>query len=562
MNNFLPQINRRATFHFLFIASILFILAWFTVSPLVFSTSDASLRYIQIHALIAERWQTLAIRYPIEIDPTYRYTPYYYAYSLVDGRLYFNISPFYPIIASFLIAAIGKAGLAVSPLIGSLCTAWGVFKLARIARLPHPHLLMWGALFSTPLLFYSVQVWDHTLGTGLAVLGFAFALEGLQKQQKRLTVIGGIILGLSLGQRPELYLFVAAVGIAWILINRHNRQAIMALVAGGAVGVLPVWVLQQLWVGHPLGMATATHLLGYGRPAAYNAQSFAHPRSVIAGNFLFHIEARDAATFSAALFTIIGIGLLFFVLRVPRYRKNGLLWASTILIFLGVLLWGNVARQNMVTGLISTFPLFGMSVVYIEKNDHNSSTHRVYRLVALSCLLYLISMLSLWPTFGARVWGSRYLLTLYPLLLFLAFYHLHTHQHRLTASLQKTLQLSFVVLLVAGTLLQFLSIRFNYSVVQSMAAERDAVAATEVDVLLTNYPFWPSLMGPMENKQFFYVSSEADIEHLIPKLYEYDLRRLTIVLLASNQLQMPEQVDNIQVTETKPFFYRLEERGK
>lgn len=560
MNNLWQKLAQKTGFHLILIFLILFALGWATISPLVFSTSDAGLRFLQIRSLIAERWHTLAIAYPTEVDPTFRYAPYYYAYSLVNGRLYFNISPFYPLIASFLYAGFSKAGLAVSPIIGSLLTAWGTVKLAKTAKLPRPNLMMWAAIFATPLLFYSVQVWDHTLGTGLATLGIAFALDGLQKEKRGAIFVGGMILGLSLGQRPELYVLVGAAGAAWLLINWRNLQRTIPLIIGGLTGALPLFILQQLWVGHPLGMATAANLWGYGRPDSYLAQTLFGgelPRSIIAGNFLFHIDSHDAATFSAALATIIGIGLFFFALRIPRYQKKAVLWIATLLILTGTLIWSIIARHNMVTGLISTFPLFGISIVYVSEDEHNQSTHKTYRIIFIICAIYLFAMLTFWPTFGARVWGARYLLTAYPLLLFLAFYNLAAYRSRFPPSLQKTLLTAFTVLVIASTGLQFLGYRFNQTIVTSLVADRDAAAASPVDVILTNHPFWPALIGPLADKEYYYVKSDADLAYLIPRLYEANARSFTIILLESDQLTMPTQLDDIVITQSSPFMFQM-----
>lgn len=558
VNHRLQKLTRHAAFHFVLLSAVLFVLAWFMTSPLVFSTSDAGLRYLQIRSLVTEQWQSLAIHYPVEIDPAYRYAPYYYAYSLINGRLYFNISPFYPILASFLYAGAGLVGLAFSPVIGALLNAWGALKLARAARLPHPRLVMWATIFASPLLFYSTQVWDHTLGTGLAVAGVALAAEGRQQRSWRRVTAAGLFLGFSMGQRPELYLFTGALGIAWMVTNGRQHQLTAGLVGGGLAGIIPLWILQQIWVGHFLGLATATNLLGYGRPAAYLATPTGLPRSVELGNFLLHINARDPATFSAAVATLVGTGLFFFALRVPRYRSKSTIWSAALLILYGVAVWSVIAWQNMVTGLISTLSLFGISIVYAGESEANRPTHSVYRFVFITFGLYLAGMLFFWPAFGARVWGSRYLLTAYPLLVFLAFYNLHVYKGLLERPLAQTLQRAFTVLLITGIVFQFLGVRFNYTVVTELAASRDSLANASVDALLTNQPFYPALiMGAVEDVTFAYAKSGADVRDLIPRLYAHGARRVTTVMLESDQLAMPDQVENIRIIQTKPFTYEL-----
>jgi hypothetical protein len=553
----MQKTKTKPIFHLFLISLILFTLGWFTISPLTFSTSDVGLRFIQIRTLIAERWQTLAIAYPTEIDPDFQHTPYYYAFALVNGRIYFNISPYYPLIASWLYAFSGISGLVISPIIGTWLLLWGSMKLVRIGRLPHRSLFLWAMVFATPILFYSVQIWDHTLGTGLVILGIAFALDGLQTLKRQSLLAGGCLLGLALGQRPELYLFVAAFGLAWLIVFWGRWRETAVLCSGGFLGSLPMWITQYAWVGHPLGMATATHLLDYGIPETYAVRTAGLPRSVIAGNFLFHIEGRDAITFSAALFTIIGIGLLFFALRVPQYRKSLVLWSGTSLIILGQLIWGWLAWTNMVTGLISTFALFTFSVIFVAETPENQQTHPAYRFVLLTATLYIIGMLLFWPSFGARVWGSRYLLTAYPLLLFLSFYNFDAYRKQMAGRYKTAVQTIFMLLLFTSVGLQILGVRFNHKIVTELAADRDVVADMNVDIIMTNQPFWPALMASVEDKLFLYVSSEKVIEQLIPKLHAQKLNDIAVVFLESAQLTFPEQVGDIVITQPKPYFYIL-----
>jgi hypothetical protein len=521
----------------------------------VFSTSDAGLRYWQVHSLIETQWKTLAIDYPTELDPAYRYAPYYYAYSLIDGQLYFDISPFYPLLASFLYKAVGKIGLVISPIIGAIFTIWGIYKLAILCNLPKPNLMMWATIFATPLLFYSVQVWDHTLGTGLALLGLAYALQGLRQEKRHLIFSGGVILSLAAGQRPELYVLVGAFGFAWTITNWRAYQQSTILIIGGIAGILPIWALQQLWVGHPLGLATATHLLGYGRAVSYLAQPAGHPKSVKIGNFLFHINSGDLPTFFAALAAIIGAGLLFTALRLPKYQNNKTLWVGAILTFIGVAIWSFTALQNMVTGLVSTFSLFGISMAFVSGKKDNPFTHMVYRIIFITLIMYVGVMVVFWPAFGARIWGARYLLTAYPLLIFLAFYNYSVYDKLISLSIRRTFQLIFAFLLIIGVGFHMLGYRFNLSMVNSLASTRDALIELPVEVVITNQPFWPALIGPTSGKTYYYVRSQADLEDLLPKLHDSGVSGFTLVLLADDLLSVPTQINGVRMIESNAFTY-------
>lgn len=558
MRAFIRKIKQGPFSHLLFMLLLLSLLTWITFKPLVFTNSDVGLRFIQIRSLIAQRWQTLAIPYPTEIDPEFKYVPYYYAYSLVNGRLYFNISPFFPFLVSFLYAAMGAPGLVVVPVAGGVLTAWGMYKLARLSQLERPLLLMWGTVFATPLLFYTAQLWDHTLGTGLAISGMALAAQGMKGKERHVAVIGGILLGLSLGQRPELYLFVIALGVAWLWINWRERPMIFALLAGGIFGVLPIWLFQARWVGHPLGMATATNLLGYGRPEVYPIELDGYPRSVVVGHFLFHIQARDLVTFSATIAALIGILLLVFVLRVASFQKKSVFLLAAACACWGYTIWAAIALTNMVTGLVSTFPLLGFSLAFVGVDPEEPERHLIYRFVWNTTLLYLVGMLLFWPAFGAKIWGSRYLLSSYPLLLYLAFYAAVAHCQHIPPSLHTTLRAIFSLLLVVSIGLQLMGWRFNYVTVRALAVERDTVQSLPADVVLTNVPFWAPLVSSIDDKLFFYTPSEVDAELLLPQLYAHHVRRIAVVSLESEPLSLPNEIDGLTITQIGPLVYQLQ----
>lgn len=556
--NLLLQIHKRPFSHLFLMAVLLFLLAWWAFEPLIFMNSDVGLRFIQIETLIAQNWRTFAVPYATHIDPNFAYVPYYYAYSLLDGRIFFNISPFFPFVTSFLYAGLGTLGLTIIPVVGTLLTAWGIYQLAMLLQLRSVFLAMWTAVIATPLLFYSSQLWDHTIGTGFAILGIALAVKGVRHHNWRSCGFGGLFLGLSLGQRPELYLFVGVLGIVWLLHFGRERLLTLSLLSGGLTGIVPLWIMQTIWFGHPLGMALATNLLGYGRPSAYPLVLDGYPRAFVMGQFLFHIEARDPLTFSAALAVLIGIILFFFGFRLPRYQKRAVFWGAAGMTAVGFLLWAIVARDNLVTGFISTFPLIGISLAFIERKEEDAEPYRLYRFLFFTTLAYLAGMVIFWPAFGARLWGSRYLLTAYPLMILLAFYTWETYQSRLSTDLRPIIRTAFGLLLFLSIGLQMMSLRLNYRAIDQLEAERNLITAQPVDAVLTNHPFWPALMGSQTDKLFFYTATTADVERILPQLNAHNVDHVAVISLASEPLIVPERLDNVIISPVGGIVYQLE----
>ncbi|MFQ5422036.1 MAG: hypothetical protein ACE5EY_16940 [Anaerolineae bacterium] len=302
----------------------------------------------------------------------------------------------------------------------------------------------------------------------------------------------------------------------------------------------------------------ATNLLGYGLPDTYPVVIDGYPRSVVVGHFLFHIEARNILTFGAVLAVLAGILLFVFFLRVPRYQKKSVLWLAAACTFFGYTVWAIIAWRDMVTGLVSTMPLLGFSLAYVNAGADNSDSHTVYQFAWYTVMIYLAGMLSFWPAFGAKLWGSRYLLSAYPLLLFLAFYAVAAYHSRLPALLQKTLHLTFWLLLVIAVGLQFLGWRFNYVTIQALAAERDAVQALPADVFLPNLTFWSPLVSSIDDRPFFYIEPDSEIDSLLRRLYAHGWRRIAVISLESEPLTLANDVDGLEIRRISPFIYQLQ----
>ncbi len=534
------------------LSAVLMALSWWLGAPLTFFSNDVGLRFLQVRELAAHRWQSFAIDYPARpFDPDWEFVPFYYAYSLLDGRLYFNITPFLPLIASFFYAIAGWWGVTVTPVLGGVMTAVAGYKLAKLARLPRPMLVMAATIFATPLLFYSLELWDHSLAAALAMWAVVGVAVGVERQAWLPILWGGVAAGLGLGQRPEMYVFAIALSVGLLAVN-WRRLPVLAM--GGLVGVLPVWLLQWRWAGHPLGMAFAPNLLGYGRPDAYPVESYSGVTITPAlriGRLLFWVESRDPATFTALLLVVAGIGLIVLAVRVPGWRRPSLLWAGLagMTAAYGLLVWR--AGTAPIPGLISVLPLMGLSLVVVNADG-------IYRLALTVTLVFLGLMLALWPAFGGEQWGARYLLPAVPLLLFLAFYAWDWYGRLLTGGMKRAWRATAVGLLALSVGVQMAGLCVQWRQHRGQAAVQTSIARLPAEVILTNSPFLPSYMSGLPDKIFMYVADETDVKVVIPRLAACGVRRVALVPVENLPLTMPMQIGEWRLKEIAPLVYVME----
>jgi membrane protein YdbS with pleckstrin-like domain len=545
-------------FSFILMAAILFSLSWLAQSSLTFFSNDTGLRFLQIRELIDHHWQTFAVDYPARsLDPDLAYPPFYYAYSLLNGEFYLQIAPFLPLLTSFAYAVIGRWGLPLLPVLGGVLTAVATYKLGILAQAKYPRLLFWSTVFTTPVLFYSLELWDHTLATACALWAVYGLAHGVLSGRWQSIVWGGVAAGLGLGQRPEMYVFAIALAVGLLLTPWRRWRYWAAYIGGGILGTLPIWWLQFRWVGHPLGMAFAPHFFGYGKPKAYPVEAYSGVTitpAIKTGRLLLYIESHDPITFSAALLILIGAFVMIFALRIPRWRQRRWLWSGLALSGVGYSLFMWQSWSNLLPGVLTTFPLFSLALAYVDRADDPLPTRPVYQLVFSTMLAFLGIMLVIWPAFGGEQWGARYLLPVYPLLLLLAFYVVTVWERPLSSTITTTA----AGLLLLGLLMQLFGIRYLFIKHQEQIEDKITVASLPATLILTNSPFLPSFMAALDDKLFMYVENEQDVIELIPRMQHNQIERFALVLVTGRPIPVPNHVGDVSLQEIQPFVYQLE----
>jgi hypothetical protein len=158
--------------HVILLGAILALGAWFSLRDLTFISPDTGLRYLQVRAFEVSGWRNGVVPYPgLQFDPGLRFVPYYHAYTRYGDGLLLIVSLFFPLAVAAMRTLFGPAGIVVVPVLGTLVTAASVAGLWQLAGFRRARWLFWGTALATPLLFYSLTLWDHTIGVGLSTLG-------------------------------------------------------------------------------------------------------------------------------------------------------------------------------------------------------------------------------------------------------------------------------------------------------------------------------------------------------------------------------------------------------
>lgn len=541
---------------------ILLCLSWTAISSLTFFSSDVGLRFLQIQELVDHRWRTFAIDYPARtVDPELAHVPYYYAYSVIDDELYLNVSPFFPLLVSLLYASLGAAGLPIVPALGSALAAWATYRLVRLSELPYARLAFVAALFTTPLLFYGMVLWDHSFGAALGLWAVYGVARGIEQSEQRSIFFGGVAAGLALGQRPEMYLFAGALGSSLLLLTWPRWRPVLSFAVGGIAASGAIWWLQYLWVGHPLGMALAPHVLGYGAPATAPVASANIPLFTKLARFWVHTEPGSAWQTWATVLVMVGGGVFVSLVLLGRPRSRWGLAAGFLLMLAGYLLFAWVAVKSALIGVAATFPLLPFALLSMTaKRDRHAQHRTVYLLVLFTALIFLGLICLLWPGYGGLQWGSRYLLPLYPLLLVLAWVGYAAYAERFSFSWTVILRGGALALLAAALLLSGMGAYRIYVDHPKHSAIREDLLAVPAAWILTDHVFMPSFMTSVSNaKTFLYVRNQEQLDTLLARLREHGIEQVGVTPRTRSSLVGDEVIGEFMVEKRElPAAYLIQ----
>jgi len=510
---------RKPEFHILGITLILLALGWYLASFETFFTVDTGLRFMQVRQLVDQGWRTFAIDYPQQIiDPFLEHVPYYYAYSVIDGDIYFNVSHIYPFLVAVFYGALGTIGLPIVSIVGGMLTAVAIYKLAKLTELPHPQRILWITVFATPILFYSLELWDHTLAAACGAWAVYGIAKGLVTGGWQPMLWGGLIVGLGLAQRPEMYLFTLVLGLGVLIFTWRKWQLLLTFIFGGTISTFIIWGLQYMWVGHAFGLAFAPHFFGYGSPARYIVETPSSSKLYKFTFMLFYVQPGIMLTFVATLLILVGTILIVFSLRLESMRKPIWLMSGGIATIIGYILLMYWARYGIIPGVISTFPLIALSLTYVDKE--NGRYNHIHHFVFLVAWLFLAGMILIWPAYGGRQWGARYLLPVYPLLAYLAYYTYSTLQFQLESNMQKALRYIAAGLLIISVFLQFMGVRALHMVKQDKAIQRDFIASLTPKLLVADnsQSHVPPAMSTLTDKLFLQTGNDENQQSLFTQL--------------------------------------------
>jgi type IV secretory pathway VirB3-like protein len=170
-------------------------------------------------------------------------------------HVYSFYSPIFPLVTAPFYTSLGTWGLFLFPLIGTLATALLLSPLLERDYIP----AVLAAVFATPLFWYTVVFWEHTLAVALSLGAYVLVTRN------RLFA-AGCVAAVGTAFREEGYIVIAAIAAA-LLITR--RPGILRFLAGALLLLIPLWIANAVIYGRPLGLHAKVYT-GMGGPRLSN----------------------------------------------------------------------------------------------------------------------------------------------------------------------------------------------------------------------------------------------------------------------------------------------------
>lgn len=399
---------------------------WFVQSARTrgFATGDGGVKLWQVQGILHQGNLNAPLDYPGAIyDPDHEYAPFVEPWGMwYEGRPYTEYtSPF--IWASVpLYAVFDHAGLLVLPWLSGvaliLMTAWLAWRV-RPDRWACLAPLVVG--FSSPILVYSLEFWEHTPGTALAVFAVLAVIKAADSRRRALwLILSGAAIGLGLTMRAELYVYPIAIvcGLVFIRAALPLIRSIVWLAVGGLISAGPWWLYQFATWGSPFGPRLQQNV-----PMLGGTEMLARLGDTTGRNYamLWPAPTNGSTIMIGLLIALALVALIVWALRRKIFWIADLgFWIDVgIVLALAAFVAWQLAQGQRPDDLLTTFPIVLLLLLPTPRLDPQRTSNdqrptSVLRFLVVVPLAFVVLVMLLSPFHGGIQWGPRFLLPIIP----------------------------------------------------------------------------------------------------------------------------------------------------
>jgi hypothetical protein len=334
-------------------------------------------------------------------DPGAALHPLYYT-TVVNGH-YVNVTTLPLLIAEYPLYKVGGYRLALLvPMLGALACALIARALARRWGAGNPDLVFWIVALASPVAIYALDIWEHTWGLALMLLGVLALTDALAGKRAVLAGgLAGLCFGAAAALRTEALVYgaVATLAVCVVLVARSRRVATAAGVGVAAlVGVAVPWFANSLLERALLGATLRSGRASSAASAAGDAVGV-RLREAITTTIGLDFASRTAEILvGGGAVVLLAFAVLAAVRGRPPRQVNELFGAAAVLLLF------RFTGLGFIPGVFTAFPFAAAALFVVWR----------YPRLRLPAAIALLAMPLVWYTAytgnaGAQ-WGGRYLL--------------------------------------------------------------------------------------------------------------------------------------------------------
>jgi len=528
------------------IATVYLVLALFVLPPDAFFTGDIGVKFLKVQRFVTSNFRDLAIDDPNTLSEVgSRFSPLrqefsgFYFYRRA-GKVYASYSDAFAIISGFLYALMGYKGLYLTSVLPAVGTALLTAHLCKRLGARGSSSAAIVVAFCSPLFFYALVFWEHSISVFFSTLSLFLILVGLKgSRHPALPFSAGVSLGVAGWFRSELYLMAPAIVMGVLLFSQGLSKGWrgMALFALGiAFAWLPLGGFNYVFTGTPLGAHASLNLKEVPN---YVRELQGSSRIQYQLDLLWQLLVPTGRW--KWMFLLIVIAGTMILISVYNQRKENdkvparliglvVLWIGVVVISLV-----HLVQQVTLSSLTDVFPL-AFFALYGSLTLRREEQYQIVWFFAWTAGLFAVLVAIVAPGAGGMQWGPRYLLPLYPILVLLVWHSLDRLRTRaLRRPSRNVFFACFAALLIISFGVQMSGIVRLYHVKIGFGEINHITSQLEPSVFVTPVWWFPQISAPVFNKiQLFGVTTTEELEQLVPLLSAAGVNRFWWVTTSAN----------------------------
>jgi len=531
--------------------AVVYVLLLYTyLGPLnTFWTSDHGVKLFQTQSLILNKFRSNALVYPGQsIDPEQAFTPFRGQYLERNGQRYGMFSQAFAAVSAVPFFLWGYPGLYLIPVLAALAVLAIFFLFGN--RLLHRWTTIGGALglgLASPLLFYAINFWEHTLAAALVFMACFLSATALTGNSSFRAALAGVVLALAVAFRNETALFAPAVVLSIFLVRGLPALKLMiAFSLGMILGLCPLLIFNQVVYGTLLG----PHVVVAGAGMRLSVSEWIS---------MLVIPLRPVSLpLTIAALVVVRLAERF----IPKLRAYSPLLVIALMIAVVVQCTASLGEITY-TSLLVTFPFALLIALPLpERPQEQGSEHELMTYLQWVALLFVLLCLIVRLPDGGAQHGPRMLLPVMPPLLLVGLWRVEQwwRNGRAPQYLAAT-GVAVALIAHASLIAQADGLKFYQYVIARNHELLSSVAQSQEQIVITDTVYTPLLIGPLmyDGRLIFMVETGEELDGLVERLQERGISQF--YYLGARPPEITEQSAAwetlIPVTERSAFAHRL-----